>query len=404
MKNIKKIIILLLLIIIPFSNLKALEIKSNNAILYYVNDEKILLEKNTEEKIYIASLTKIMTVLVSLENIGDINEKVVFPRVDMSGLWDYSKVGFKVGEVLTYKDILYGTLLASGADAASALPVLVSDSKSEFISLMNKKVSDIGLKNTSFSNTIGIDEENNYSTVSDLLKLLNYALQNEEFYEMFTTKSYALSNGKIINSTLEYYSRKDGLDTTFIIGAKTGYTNGAGLCMASLFSHNDTKYILVTAGADYKTDEPLQVIDGINITEYYYENYEYVDLMKKNDLLTTITLNSLFKVNTDITAKKDVIEYLEKDKKIDNKYEGQIKLNNKNKVGDKIGVYKITYDGVNIDEIDIIIENNFKNKFWLFVNKYYYVGLIIVALLIVLKVRVTNKRKKNVIDNRAKTI
>ena len=159
-KTIKLLIILILLI--PL-NIKAIEldISSKNAILYNIDNNEILYEKNSNDKVQIASLTKIMTALVSIENIEDLDKQIIINNSDFKNVQKYNLVtaGFTVGEVVTYKDLLYGLLLPSGADAAKALARNIAGSEEEFIILMNKKVQDLNLKNTNFSNVIGLDDE-----------------------------------------------------------------------------------------------------------------------------------------------------------------------------------------------------------------------------------------------------
>lgn len=391
----KKILFFIILLFIPFVFVNAEELKtySDNIFLYNLNDNEVLLEKNSEEKIYIASLTKIMTVLVSIENIDNLDKKVSFPTIDYDYLFDYSKVGFYKGEMITYRDLLNAALLASGADATEALAVLVSDNKSDFIDLMNNKAKELKLKNTSFSNTLGKDEKNNYSTVSDVFTLLNEALKNEEFYKIFTTLKYKMSNGETVYSTLYYYNKKANLNTDGIIGVKTGYTNGAGLCMASLFKKNNINYLLITANAPYDTDEPLQIMDAVNIDNYYYDNYDYITLLEKDSLVATLKL-SPFGVKEEIYSDKSIEDYLIKDKEISYKYEGSLKINGKTEIGDIVGRYKIYYDGKEVTSIDVKVEDTFKNKFWIFVSKYmwYFIGFIV--LLIAFKIIFKKKRRR----------
>ncbi len=391
----KKFILFIILIFIPYIALNAEELStySNNILLYNLNDNEVLLSKNADEKIYIASLTKIMTVLVSIENIENLDKKINFPKLDYNYLYDYSKVGFAQNEIITYRDLLNGALISSGADATEALAILISGNTKNFINLMNEKSKEINLENTSFSNTIGRDEINNYSTINDVFKLLSYALKNEEFYKIFTTLKYQMTNGKYIYSTLYYYNNIKNLNIDGIIGSKTGYTNKAGLCMASLFKKNNINYILITANAPYNTNEPLQLIDAVGITNYYYNNYDYITLIEKGDLMTTIKL-SPFNIKEEIYSKETITDYLFKDKELTYKYEGNSKITGKSKVGDILGIYKIYYDDEEINFIEIKIEDNFKNKFWIFVSKYMFYFIAGIVIFIIIKLKFNGKNKK----------
>ncbi len=392
----KKYILFIIMLFIPFICVKAegLETYSDNIFLYNLNDKEVLLEQNQNEKIYIASLTKIMTVLVSIENIDNLDKKVAFPTIDYNSIYDYSQVGFTEGEIISYRDLLNGALLASGADATEALALLVSDDKADFIDLMNKTAKKIGLNNTSFSNTMGKDDVKNYSTVSDVFELLSYALKNKEFYKIFTTLKYEMSNDKTVYSTLYYYNKKANLNTDGIIGVKTGYTNGAGLCMASLFKKNNINYILITTNAPSDTDEPLQVMDAVNITNYYYNNYEYINLIEEGDLITTLKL-APFNVKEEIYSKETIKDYLLKDKEITYDYEGKTKITGKNKIGDTLGYYIINYNGKEVNRIEVKVEDNFKNKLWIFIAKYIWYFIGIIAFYITFKIIFKKKKRRN---------
>lgn len=392
----KKILLFIILLFIPlvFFRAEEPEIYSENVFLYNVNEKEVMYEKNSDEKIYIASLTKMMTVLVAIENIEDINEMVAFPEIDYDYLLGYTQVGFEEGQEVTYKDLLNAALLASGADATEALAILVSENKSDFIELMNKKAEEIGLNATSFSNTMGKDGSRNYSTVKDVFKLLNYALKNETFYKIFTTLKYTPTAGEKIYSTLYYYNKKANLNTDGIIGLKTGYTSGAGLCMASLFEKNNIKYILVTANAPYSLEEPYQVMDAVSIDNYYYDNYKYINLIEKGDLITTLKL-APFGIKEEIYADKTITDYLIKDKDITYEYEGTIKINGKTHIGDILGEYKIYYDGKEVGSVDVKVEDNFKNKFWIFISKYMWYFIAFVAFIIGIKRFFRKKKRRN---------
>ena len=151
-----------------------LELNSEKYILYNMNDNEVILSKDENKKAYIASLTKIMTVLVAIENIDDYDKKVTITYDMLKDIdWDVTVVGFKTGEKVTYDDLLYGAMISSGADAVNALAISISGSKSKFIELMNNKVKELNLKNTHFANVVGLFDEENYSTAYDVSKTKN---------------------------------------------------------------------------------------------------------------------------------------------------------------------------------------------------------------------------------------
>lgn len=133
-------LILVGMALFSFSLVKAnVTLESKQAILYNLNDDTIIYEKNSDVKTYVASLTKIMTSLVAIENISSLDDTVVIKSHDLQGLEGYAKAGFKVGDKVTYRDLLYGLMLPSGADAANILANNIANSTSDFVNLMNEK-------------------------------------------------------------------------------------------------------------------------------------------------------------------------------------------------------------------------------------------------------------------------
>ena len=253
----------------------ALEIQSKNAILYNVNEDTVLFSKEPDEKVPIASLTKIMTAIMAIENISNMDEVVSIPSVALEGLAEKNAmvVGFKANERVTYLDLLYGILLPSGADATNVVAYYLAGSEENYVNLMNEKAKELGLVNTHFSDTSGLDDVHNYSTVSDIAKLLQYALHNETFKKIFTSQEYTTSNGLKLKSTLTYYTEQYHLQNEYIYGSKTGFTTIAGFCLASIAHHDGVEYLLVTTGAPTTNRYPYHFVDAFAIYEYFMENY-----------------------------------------------------------------------------------------------------------------------------------
>ena len=242
-----------LLIIIFFSFIYSvsanIELNSKNAIMYNLNDDEIIYEKDINEIKKIASLTKIMTCIVAIEN-SDLDSYVTVTSKAFVGLNGYAQAGFKVGDKVTIRDLLYGLMLPSGAETANMLAISIAGSNDELVKMMNDKAKELNLNNTHFSNTIGVDEDDNYSTVYDLAILLKYALKNDDFKEIYDANEYTTTNGLILKKTLLKYAKNNNLDASIITGSKTGYTEGAGYCLSSTATINDIDYMLITIDAD----------------------------------------------------------------------------------------------------------------------------------------------------------
>ncbi len=381
-----------------------LDINSRNAIMYDISEDKLLYEKNSNEKVSIASLTKIMTCVVALENINNLDDTVKLTYKDFEGLLEAnaSQAGFKIGEIVTYRDLLYGLMLPSGADAAQALINNISSSKDEYIKLMNDKALELKLNNTHFSNATGLDDDNNYSTVEDVYKLFKYALSNEEFKTIVTTKTYTTSDGLLtVKSTTKKFIDKFDIEVDYIKGSKTGTTDNAGFCLASFANFDNQDFILVTTGAEYSKTSPNHLYDAKKIYEYFQNNYKYQVIVPKKTKL--IELDTKYAKNKTVTFynDKDLYKYLEKDINKDDiklKYSGVDLINLKMDKGTKLGKVDVYYKDKVIDSIDIILKEKQKLSIfrWL-IGHIVYIIILLLIIVIISRRRIKIRVKKKVI-------
>lgn len=386
---IKKFILLFtLFLLFPVLNVFALDLdfSAKYVILYNMNDNELLFEQNSNEKTNIASLTKIMTALVALNEIDNLDSTVTITSNDFLGTEGYSKAGFNIGDVVTYKDLLYGVLLPSGAEAVNAL-VNNTLGYDKFIAKMNEMAKNIGLENTSFSNPIGKDDENNYSTASDVATLLKYALENATFKEIFETKEYVTTNGVKLECTL--YPYKNLLDINLIDGSKSGFTKGAGRCLASITNLNGVNYLLVVINSNVN-DSKSAVFDSINIYSYYDENYSYQEIINNEMIIKSIPVKFANIEQYDIKVNENVEMFLENGT-VDNltyEYEGLQNLDYKVKKGDKLGTVFIYNQEDLLYKTDIYLKQD--------INYYYpYIYLIcIFVLFLIILFFIKKKRMK----------
>ncbi len=252
-------------------DLKETQLSSNNAILISLEDQKIVFEKDSEKTIYPASLTKIMTAIVAIENMKDLNEPILLPSDLFQKLYDEnaSMAGFLPEESVPAIDLLYGVILPSGAECCLGLSDYIAGSEASFVELMNEKAEALNMKHTHFTNSTGLSDPEHYTTVKDLALLLEYALQNDTFREIFTSTKHSTQSTKLhpggitFNSTLYKNLDSPEFNGGVILGGKTGYTGEAGLCLASLARKNDEEYILVTVGAKGNHDtEQFNISDA----------------------------------------------------------------------------------------------------------------------------------------------
>ena len=399
MKKKLKLIFLVFLFNINIVYAEEFNITSKSAILYNMNEEKILYQLKSDEKLQIASLTKIMTVITAIENNDDLEKKVEITKEMLKGIEEYTQVGFKVGDTPTIKDLLYGSMLPSGADAVNALAISTSGSISKFVDLMNEEASKLKLKNTHFDNPVGMDSDNNYSTTSDIDKLLIYSLKNKTFKEVFTAKEYKIDViNKTVKTTLASYSRSYGLDISNITGAKSGFTDGAGLCLASTATIDNVDYLLITLGASTKIRSNA-VKDSLEIYDYYSTNYSYQTVIEKNQKIKTLPIKWGKEKNYIITSNQDISLYLSNDirkNRIKYIYSGLEEINYRYKKGDKIGTVKIVYENNTLYQYDVYLEKNLE-----FYHPVLYGIIIILTFLMlyslkhILKLRNYKRNRRN---------
>ena len=194
-----------------------------------------------DEKIYPASMTKIMTAIVAIENLDDLDQEITLTQEMFAGLYeqDATQAGFQPGETVRAIDLLYGAMLPSGQSAVSHWQIQLAVPGDGLWRLMNKKAQQLGMNKTHFCDTTGLHDSDHYSTVRDIAVLLRYALKNDTFREIIESPRHSTGVTNIHPSGITYYSTmfKNLSDTSVtgghILGGKTGYTSEAGLCLAS---------------------------------------------------------------------------------------------------------------------------------------------------------------------------
>ena len=394
----KKLLVILMFfslfnVVYASDNLKE-KIGSSDVILYNLNDDNILYEENSNRKVQVASLTKIMTAIVTIENNKDLSQEVEITSEVFKGIEEYSRAGFKLNDKATYEELLYGVLLSSGADAVNAIVVNMGGNE-KFVSLMNEKAKELNLTNTKFDNAIGMDSENNYSTAKDLAELLKYSLQNEEFKKIFTTRTYNIDrlNLKLSSTLIKYAS--SGIDISYIKGAKSGFTDGAGYCLASIAEIDDVEYLLVTLGANPKGSKSQAVKDATTIYDYFSENYGYQKVISKGETLKTIKNKFGKEKEYNIYLNEDKELYLKNTVKLDDityQYNGLEEISSKNKKGDKLGTISLIYENEVINSYDVYLNDNLE-----YYHPYLYLAVIVTVVIFVLllfKLKKKNKKKR----------
>ena len=234
------------------------DVVSENAILIDVDTGEIIARKAADVTISPASMTKILTVLVACENVTNLDDTYTITReiTDYSFSNDCSIVGFDVDETVTVRDLLYGTILPSGADAGVALANYVAGSHEAFVDMMNEKLEELGLSDSAhFTNCVGLYDENHYCTLSDMAMILKAAVENDLAREILSAHTYTTScteqHPEGITISNWFLRRIEDKETNGeVLCAKTGFVNQSGCCAASYsISNSGGHYICVSANA-----------------------------------------------------------------------------------------------------------------------------------------------------------
>lgn len=264
-----------------------LSIESGYGILIDLDTNTVLASKGGDERIYPASMTKVMTLIVAYENIKDLDNTTYTFSAEMLDEYfraNASVAGFMANETVSAKDLIYGAILPSGGDATGALAELVGGDEEGFAALMNEKVKALGLKNTHFVTASGLHDDNHYSTCHDMAIILRYALNNPFMRSVLSAYKYTTSStqqhpdGITLTSTLFSRMAGDEVEGLFVQGGKTGYTIEAKNCLCTFAANcredesdiTNPQYILVTALA--AGNEYVPVFDAIAAYEKYCTN------------------------------------------------------------------------------------------------------------------------------------
>lgn len=263
------IITTVMLLLCSFA-VRAVDVSAHSAILIEADSGDVIFEKNAHVRLPMASTTKIMTALIALEN-GDIHKKVKV-SADACGI-EGSSIYLSEGEELTLEDLLYGIMLESANDAAAAVAYEIAGSIEEFSVLMNKKAAELGLSDTHFTNPHGLDNDEHYTTASDLAQLTAYAMQNNVFRKIVSTYKYQIPMSSDGTRHLLNHNKLLRLSDD-VVGVKTGYTKRSGRCLVSCAERDGVSVIAVTLNASDDWNDHLAMHE-LGFSTYHSQTLAY---------------------------------------------------------------------------------------------------------------------------------
>ena len=366
----KKIVFILIslcsFIFIKNVNAVEMDISAKSAILVDFNTGKVLYSKNENEPLAMASMTKVMSMLLIMEKIDDGSLKyddIVEISTESSSMGG-SQIFLNPGDKYKVIDLLKGVAMASANDAVVALAEKTYGSKEHFIEAMNKKAESLGLKNTHFVNVHGLDEEGHYSSAYDMSVMARELLKHEKIldftrvYEEYLTKPDGSQIWLVnTNKLVRFY---DGVD-----GLKTGFTQKAGYCLTATGKKNNLRLISVVMGEE---SIEKRSSDTVKLLNYGFNTFKVNLIKNKSEILGKVNVQKGKKENVDVVLVNDLIELLNASDKPSN-YKFKIlvdKITAPVKKGDVIGKVKVLNDnGILISEVDITVnENVLKANLW----------------------------------------
>ncbi|MBV7276781.1 D-alanyl-D-alanine carboxypeptidase [Clostridiaceae bacterium UIB06] len=327
---------------------KNINVSARCAVALDSKSKVVLYEKNAYELVPMASTTKIMTALVALKY-GDLDRKIEISSkaASIKG----STVGFKKGEKISIKELVYGLMLRSGNDAAIAIAEGISGSVEEFAKLMNECAGEIGVVNTHFETPHGLDKDEHYSTAYDLAVVTSKAKTNELFNEIVKSKDV---DGNALGFTRSYHNINKILwQMPEANGVKTGYTGKAGKCLVSSANIQGNDVIVVVLNCTERWKE------SIKIFEYVNKNYQFKKMFSKGDAAGEIALK---KGNVNLLYDEDVIIPVKSGVEYTVKVIKPEKVNHTVNKGDKIGKICVYAEGTLVYSNDLEAANTIKVK------------------------------------------
>lgn len=358
------IIFLLISIFLPSIKVRADETLLQNAksgLLMEVSTGKIIYEKNIHEKVSVASMTKMMGMVLIMEALEDGKiklEDMVVVSKNASGMGG-SQIWLEEGEKISVLDLIKGIMMASANDGIVAMAEYIGGTEANFVKMMNEKAKILGLKDTNFVNPTGLDEKDHYSTAYDMAliakelisheEILKYTSIYEDYLRKGTDRQFWLVN---TNKLIKTYQGADGL--------KTGYTDAAMYCMAVTAKRNDMRLLAITLG---EKEGKVRNKETAELLDYGFNSYKVETIKKKGEELGTISIDKADIPKIKIIANQDVTVLKNKNDKKE-EYKSNVILNTLKlpiKKGDMIGKLVVKDSlGNMIDEVNITVKNDIK--------------------------------------------
>jgi len=335
------------------------------SLLIDVDSGQILFEKNKDKQVAVASMTKMMGLILIMENLenGTITlDDIVTASKNASDMGG-SQIYLATGEKMTVRDMIKGITMASANDATVAMAERIAGTEAKFVEMMNAKAKELNLKNTHFVNATGLDEQGHYSSAYDMAiiarellnheQILDFTSVYEDYLRVDSPNKFWLVN---TNKLVRLYEGADGL--------KTGFTDAAGYCMAVTAKRGDMRLLAIVLGekkGSVRNEETMDLLD------YGFNVYKVENLMKKDSVVDKLKFEKSTRDEVNIYLTRNASVLMKQSDNL-NGYDTEVKINDVRlplKANDVVGKLLIKKDKKVVDEIDLIVKENVEKKnFW----------------------------------------
>jgi len=340
------------------------DVKARTAILMDYHSNEILFEKDADRKIFPASMTKIMTAIIAFDLIknGELNLSDKF--IVSENAWRLSQAGYSsmfimVGDEISVENLLKGIIISSGNDACVALAEGIAGTEEEFAFLMTEKAKEIGMENTNFSNSSGINSPDNLSTVRDIMIMSKYLIKNyPKYYKYFKETEFTWD--RTGGDPITQGNRNPLLYKNFNAdGIKTGYLSYEKYSLASSINRKGRRLIAVGSGFNSKNSRSKE---SAKLLTYGLTNFDLVNISKANETFDKLEVWLGKDDKVDVYTNEDVYKTIKKAKKkllkVSVKYEGPIEAPIKK--DEKVAILKVVYDDELVGEYDLLASKEVK--------------------------------------------
>ena len=391
------------------------ETVSQAVYLENLSADAVIYEKAADQRSYPASTTKIMTYIITAENVADLDQTAVTIRQEViDGLDPESTVmglSSHVGEQVSVRDLLYGLMLPSGNDAALVLADYVGDGIPGFVSKMNAKAAELGCVNTHFANPHGLYDPEHYTTARDMALIAKHAMTIPGFMDVCNTVYYTPDGFDTLHNTNYMLDEDEDYYYPYTRGIKTGYLDEAGKCLVTSSDKDGDQYLCICFGAAYSYEENVNYAmkDTARLYNWAYENLGVQTLYSPSDSLASVDVKYVRNGKTlSAVPEKDITAFLP------NQYDRsliQTEINCPEQVkapvarGDVLGTVKVRYDDLDLGEFNLVSPEDVVrdvSPVWAFVSEHFVLSvslsaallLIILLVIILIRVHVVRKRRR----------